>query len=96
MNNIKRSVAVNDLLLAEARRLAGVRTSAAAVNAALREFVGRRGGAAKKSPAKKTGGRKGGAADFVRLAKYMRDSGWDGFDYKERRRAFGRRFDDIG
>ena len=100
--NGKRSVVVNDSLLAEARRLAGVRTSAAAVNAALREFVVRRNGegagkigAVKKSPAKK-GGRRGDAANLIRLAEYMRESGWDGFDYKEQRRRFGRRFDDIG
>ena len=100
--NGKRSVVVNDSLLAEARRLAGVRTSAAAVNAALREFVVRRNGegagkigAGKKSPAKK-GGRRGGAADLVALVECMREIGWDGFDYKEQRRRFGRKFDDIG
>ena len=46
--------------------------------------------AAKKSPAKK-GGRRGDAANLIRLAEYMRESGWDGFDYKEQRRRFGRR-----
>ena len=51
--------------------------------------------AAKKSPAKK-GGRRGDAANLIRLAEYMRESGWDGFDYKEQRRRFGRRFDGIG
>ena len=64
--NGKRSVVVNDSLLAEARRLAGVRTSAAAVNAALREFVVRRNGegagksARGKSPPRKKAD--GGAA----------------------------------
>ena len=101
--NGKRSVVVNDSLLAEARRLAGVRTSAAAVNAALREFVVRRNGegagkigAGKKSPAKKGGRRRGGVEDFAALIECMREIGWDGFDYKEQRRRFGRKFDDIG
>ena len=98
----KRSVVVSDSLLAEARRAAGVRTSAAAVNAALREFVGRRGrngaaeSAGEKSSAKKKDARRGGAEDFAELVEYMRESGWDGFDYKARRRNFGRRFDGVG
>lgn len=39
---------------------------------------------------------RGGVEDFIRLTDYMRESGWDGFDYKEQRKQFGRWFDDIG
>lgn len=52
------------------------------------------GAAAGKARARRS--RRGGVEDFIRLAEYMRDSGWDGFDYKEQRRRFGRRFDGLG
>ena len=95
----KRSVSVDGSLLAAARRRAGVRTSAAAVDAALREFVGRGNGAAngaakEERSAKKGGRRRGGVEDFIELIEYMRESGWDGFDYKEQRRRFFRNYDD--
>ena len=75
----KRSVVVNDSLLAEARRAAGVRTSAAAVNAALREFVERRGGngAAESGRRGKTKQARGGIDDLMKLSEYLRESGWD-------------------
>ena len=92
--NAKRNVAVNDSLLAEARRLAGARTSSAAVNAALREFVGRRNGngAAEKSARKSNGAakqsarRRGGVEDLVELGEYLRkawrEGGWDDSGYR--------------
>ena len=78
----KRNVAVNDSLLAEARRLAGARTSAATVNAALREFVGRRNG---NGAAEKSARQRGGVEDLMRLSEYLRESGWDDTYYRRMR-----------
>ena len=81
--NAKRNVSVNDSLLAEARRLAGARTSSAAVNAALREFVGRRNG---NGAAEKTARQRGGVEDLVELGEYLRkawrEGGWDDSGYR--------------
>ena len=90
--NAKRNVAVNDSLLAEARRLAGVRTSAAAVNAALREFVGRRNGGAtvKNNSAKKSGRVRGGVEDLMKMSEYLRESGWDDSGSRLLRRRLAR------
>ena len=93
--NVKRNVAVNDSLLAEARRLAGARTSSAAVNAALREYVGRRcgngAGENEKSgkangAGEKSGRKRGGVEDLVELGEYLRkawrEGGWDDSGYR--------------
>ena len=103
----KTSVVLNDSLVAEARRLAGSRTSAAAVHAALREFVRGRNGLAEKKAGKSgaaenNGGRKGkprpGSWEaLAELTREMREGGWDGYDYKEwRRRRWGGSADDTG
>ena len=91
----KTSVVLSDSLVAEARRLAGARTSAAAVNAALREYVrARNGEAGAEKPArkaddaaKKSGGRKSGAKPgtwegLAELAKVMREGDWDDTGYR--------------
>ena len=81
----KTSVTLDDSLVAEARRLAGSRTSSAAVNAALREYVRARngdGGAAKKSGGRKNGPKPGTWEGLAELAKIMREGGWDDTGYR--------------
>ena len=92
----KRNVNISASLPAETRRRAGRRASATAATAAAREVAALRGAGAEKASAQKKRERRGGVEDFIRLAEYMRESGWDGFDYKAQRQQFGRRFDDIG
>ena len=95
----KTSVALDDSLVAEARRLAGTRTASAAVNAALREFVRNRGRDAERAEEQaegKTEERKGKTPSdswdaLEALTREMREGGWDGYDYKEFRRRWGRR-----
>ena len=88
----KKNVALNDSLVAEARRLAGSRTATAAVHKALREYISARNGgevakpngrgaasarAGKKTAAKKGKGKKLSSWDALEaLAREMRETGW--------------------
>ena len=79
----KKNVALDDSLVAEARRLAGSRTATAAVHKALREYISARNGAApvrpKSAAAKKREEKKRIAASWKALedlAREMRETGW--------------------
>ena len=89
----KTIVTLDDSLVAEARRLAGTRTAAAAVNAALREFVRNGGKTAEPVEETEEEKRKAAAASWdalEALTREMREGGWID-DHEEFRRRWGRR-----
>ena len=75
--NAKNSVVLDKSLVAEARRSAGRRGSADAVNAALREYVHLKITVRQWRKAMRKGRKYSTWGDLAELARIMREGGWD-------------------